>query len=104
MKIETIKSFVTIVDLFGHIPSFIINKKLQYKTFFGGFLSILGIIVAIITAIFFSQELFLKKSPSVNLNTESNLNPDTLHYFDNFEFIIGVQNESYTVAIDESLF
>ena len=101
---QTIKSFITIVDLFGHIPSFLINKKLQYKTFFGGFLSILAIIVAIITAIFFSQELFLKKSPSVNFNTESNLNPDILHYFDNFEFIIGVQNESYTVTIDESLF
>ena len=104
MKIETIQTFITVIDLFGHSPTFIINNNLQYKTFFGGILSILAIIVAIITAIFFSQELFLKKSPSVNFNTESNLNPDILHYFDNFEFIIGVQNESYTVTIDESLF
>ena len=104
MKIETIQTFITFIDLFGHSPTFIINNNLQYKTFFGGILSILAIIIAVITTIFFSQELFLKKSPSVNLNTESNLNPDILHYFDNFEFIIGVQNESYTVTIDESLF
>ena len=104
MKIETIQTFITVIDLFGHSPTFIIDNKLQYKTFFGGILSILAIIVAVITTIFFSQELFLKKSPSVNLNTETNLNPDILHYFDNFEFIIGVQNESYTVTIDESLF
>ena len=104
MKIETIQTFITVIDLFGHSPTFIINNSIHHKTFFGGILSILAIIVAIITAIFFSQELFLKKSPSVNFNTESNLNPDILHYFDNFEFIIGVQNESYTVTIDESLF
>ena len=104
MKIETIQTFIIFIDLFGHSPTFIINNNLQYKTFFGGILSILAIIIAVITTIFFSQELFLKKSPSVNLNTESNLNPDILHYFDNFEFIIGVQNESYTVTIDESLF
>ena len=104
MKIETIQTFITVIDLFGHSPTFIINNSIHHKTFFGGILSILAIIVAVITTIFFSQELFLKKSPSVNLNTESNLNPDTLHYFDNFEFIIGVQNESYTVTIDESLF
>ncbi len=104
MKIETIQTFITVIDLFGHSPTFIINNSIHHKTFFGGILSILAIIVAVITTIFFSQELFLKKSPSVNLNTETNLNPDILHYFDNFEFIIGVQNESYTVTIDESLF
>jgi len=104
MKIETIQTFITVIDLFGHSPTFIIDNKLQYKTFFGGFLSILAIIVAVITAIFFSQELFFKKSPSVNLNTETNLNPDILPYFDNFEFIIGVQNENNTVYIDESIF
>jgi hypothetical protein len=104
MKIETIQTFITVIDLFGHSPTFIINNSIHHKTFFGGILSILAIIVAVITTIFFSQELFLKKSPSVNLNTETNLNPDILPYFDNFEFIIGVQNESYTVTIDESLF
>ena len=104
MKIENIQTYITFLDLFGHSPSFIINNNLQYKTFFGGILSLIAIIISIITTIVFSKELFLKKSPSVNLNTESNLNPDILYYFDNFEFIIGVQNESYTVTIDHSLF
>jgi len=104
MKIENIQTYITFLDLFGHSPSFIINNNLQYKTFFGGILSLIAIIISIITTIVFSKELFLKKSPSVNFNTETNLNPDILHYFDNFEFIIGVQNESYTVTIDDSLF
>ena len=104
MKIENIETYITFIDLFGHSPSFIIDNNLQYKTFFGGFLSLIAIIISIITTIVFSKELFLKKSPSVNLNTESNLNPEILYYFDNFEFIIGVQNESYTVTIDHSLF
>ena len=104
MKIENIQTYITFLDLFGHSPSFIINNKLQYQTFFGGILSLIAIIISIITTIVFSRELFLKKSPSVNLNTETNPNPDILYYFDNFEFIIGVQNESYTVTIDDSLF
>ena len=104
MKIENIQTYITFLDLFGHSPSFIINNKLQYQTFFGGILSLIAIIISIITTIVFSRELFLKKSPSVNFNTETNLNPDILYYFDNFEFIIGVQNESYTVTIDDSLF
>ena len=104
MKIENIQTYITFLDLFGHSPSFIINNNLQYQTFFGGILSLIAIIISIITTIVFSRELFLKKSPSVNLNTETNPNPDILYYFDNFEFIIGVQNESYTVTIDDSLF
>ena len=58
MKIETIQTFIIFIDLFGHSPTFIINNNLQYKTFFGGILSILAIIIAVITTIFFLKNFF----------------------------------------------
>ena len=62
------------------------------------------VLISIITIIFFSQELFKKNSPSVNLSTESLMNPPKLNYFDNFEFLIGIQNSSYIAEINEKIF
>jgi hypothetical protein len=104
MNFEKVETIIKNIDLFGHAPTFIINNKLKFKTFFGGILSIIVFVLGLVATIFFSQELFSKRSPSVNLNTETYLNPDKLNYFDNFEFIAGIQNESYLVTIDDSLF
>ena len=67
MNIEKVEKIISNVDLFGHAPTFIINTKLTFKTFFGGILSIIFFILGLISTIFFSKELYLRKNPSVNL-------------------------------------
>ena len=101
---EKIKEYLRIIDFFGHAPSFIIKNNLKYKTHIGGLLTLIVIIISIITLIFFSEELYSKKSPSVNLITEANLNPSKINFFDNFEFIIGIQNDNFIVQRNESIY
>ena len=92
------------IDIFGYIPSLSIKNQLFYQTFFGGLLTLLIVLLAIITLIFFSQELFHRNSPSVNLSMEALNHPQRLNYFDNFEFLIGIQNSSYMTEINEKIF
>ena len=101
---EKIKEYLKIIDFFGHNPSFIIKNNLKYKTHIGGLLTLIVIIISVITLIFFSEELYSKKSPSVNLITEANLNPSKINFFDNFEFIIGIQNDNFIVQRNESIY
>ena len=101
---EKIKEYLRIIDIFGYNPSFIIKNNLQYKTHIGGILTLIVIIISIITLIFFSEELYKKKSPSVNLITEGFLHPSKINFFDNFEFIIGIQNDNFIVQKNESIY
>ena len=101
---KKIRNLTILIDLFGHTPAFVINDKLLYKTFFGGIITIVVIIIAVISTIFFSQELFLRKSPSVNLSTETNPNPEKINFYNNFEFAISLQNPNYVPEINESIY
>ena len=101
---EKIKELLKTIDIFGHNPSFIIEKNLQYKTHVGGFLTIIICVISVVTLIFFSQELYNKNSPSVNLITETYLHPTKIDLFDNFEFIIGIQNDNFIVQKNESIY
>ena len=67
MNIGKVETIITRMDLFGYAPTFIINYKLRFKTLFGGILSIIFFILGLISTIFFSKELYLRKNPSVNL-------------------------------------
>ena len=101
---EKIKEYLRFIDFFGHNPSFIIKNNLKYQTHIGGLLTLIVIIISVITLIFFSEELYNKKSPSVNLITEANLHPSKINFFDNFEFIIGIQNDNFIVQRNESIY
>ncbi len=92
------------IDIFGYTPSLSIKNQLFYQTIFGGLLTLLIVIITLITLIFFSQELFNKNSPSVNLSMDALNHPQRLNYFDNFEFLIGIQNSSYMTEINEKIF
>ena len=102
--LQNARNLIVFIDLFGHSPSFVINGRLLHKTFFGGTLTIIVVIVAVISTIFFSQELLFRKSPSVNLSTQSDLNPKKINYFNNFEFAIGLQNSNYLPEINEKIY
>ena len=92
------------IDIFGYAPSLSIKNQLFHQTLFGGLLTLLIVIITIIILLFFSQELFNKNSPSVNLSMEALNHPQRLNYFDNFEFLIGIQNSSYMTEINEKIF
>lgn len=46
----------------------------------------------------------MKQSPSVNLSTQTNEHPSKIDYYGNFEFMIGIQNSSMLVHMDESIY
>ena len=100
----TLKTVFVNIDIFGYIPTLSIKNQLFYQTFFGGILTLLVIIIGIIATVFFSQELFKKSSPSVNLSSEPLMHPPRLNYFNNFEFLIGIQNSDYITEINEKIF
>ena len=78
-------NFIKFIDLFGHIPSFVINQELKYKTIWNFIYYYSYFRFSFI--MFFSIELFTRKAPSINLSTKLEPNPKKLYYFDNFEFI-----------------
>ena len=99
------RNFIILIDLFGHYPSFVIHNRLIHKTFFGGIITIIVVFIAIITTIFFSQELLYRKYPYVNLSTEIYNNPKKIDYYNNFEFAIGIKNPNNNLfEINESIF
>ena len=98
------KYLITGIDIFGYPPSLTIIKQPFYVTFFGGSLTIILILTAIITIIFSLEQLIDRNSPSVNLSTESYSHPSKLTYFNNFEFIIGIQNSDFITEINEKIF
>ena len=98
------KKFILFIDQFGQTPQFLIKKDTQYHSFFGGLMTIAVYIIAFIAFCFFCQEIFLKKSPSVNLSTETYEHPAKIPLFDNFELLVGIQNPNYVVEINETIF
>ena len=104
MLLNKIHKALLFVDQFGQTPQFLIKKDIQYHSIFGGLMTILVYIIGLIALIFFSQEIFNKNSPSVNLATQNDGHPSKIDYFDNFEFLIGIQNQQYVVEINDKFF
>ena len=104
MLLNKIHKALLFVDQFGQTPQFLIKKDIQYHSIFGGLMTILVYIIGLIALIFFSQEIFSKNSPSVNLATQNDGHPSKIDYFDNFEFLIGIQNQQYVVEINDKFF
>ena len=99
------KNFIVLIDLFGHYPSFVIHKRLLHKTFFGGIMTIIVVFIAVISTIFFSQELLFRKCPYMNISTEIYNNPEKIDFYDNFEFAIGIKNPNNNLfEINESIY
>ena len=99
------KNFIVLIDLFGHYPSFVIHKRLLHKTFFGGIMTIIVVFIAVISTIFFSQELLFRKCPYMNISTEIYNNPEKIDFYNNFEFAIGIKNPNNNLfEINESIY
>ena len=92
------------IDAFGETPQLQINQKSQYHTLFGEIMSVLLYFISLIAIGFFSIEIFLKRSPSVNLSTQADEHPSKIPYYGNFEFLIGIQNSSMLIHMDETIY
>ena len=98
------KRLIIYLDAFGQTPQLLINHQNKYHSFFGGIMTIFLYIISIIAFGFFSMELFRKRSPSVNLSTQADEHPSKIPFYGNFEFLIGVQNSSMLVHMDETIY
>ena len=98
------KKMLISIDAFGETPRLQINQKSQYHTLFGEIMSVLLYFISLIAIGFFSIEIFLKRSPSVNLSTQADEHPSKIPYYGNFEFLIGIQNSSMLVHMDETIY
>ena len=98
------KKILFLVDQYGYTPNFVIKKDEQYHSLFGSIMTLCLFGISLIAILVFTEELFAKESPSVNLSTTSNQNPSKISFFDNFEFMIGIQNPNYVVEINETIF
>lgn len=98
------KKIILLIDQFGYTPQFIVKKENQYHSIFGGITTILLYVIGFVAFCFFAQEIFLKKSPSVNLSTQNDEHPSAIQYENNFEFMIGIQNNQYKVVMNDTIF
>ena len=104
MKLLKMKKIILLIDQFGYTPQFIVKKENQYHSIFGGITTILLYFIGFVAFCFFAQEIFLKKSPSVNLSTQNDEHPSAIQYENNFEFMIGIQNNQYKVVMNDTIF
>ena len=98
------KKYIQKLDVFGEMPKLLIKNEIRHHSLFGGLMTLVLICISIVAFCLFAQELFIKTSPSVNLSTQTNSHPDQINYFNNFEFLIGIQNKNNIVEINESIF
>ena len=98
------KKYIQKLDVFGEMPKLLIKNEIRNHSLFGGLMTLVLICISIVAFCLFAQELFIKTSPSVNLSTQTNTHPDQINYFNNFEFLIGIQNKNNIVEINESIF
>lgn len=98
------KKIILFIDQFGYTPQFLVKKENQYHSIFGGIITILLYVIGFVAFCFFAQEIFLKNSPSVNLSTQSDEHPSSIQYENNFEFMVGIQNNQYKVEMNDTIF
>ena len=82
------QTLISSIDAFGIQPSLLIHSNRKHKSFFGGLLSIILIILLLLSLYHFGKELILKESPSVNLSSEFiHEHPKQINFFNHFEYL-----------------
>ena len=99
------RTLISSIDAFGIQPSLLIHSNRKHKSFFGGLLSIILIILLLLSLYHFGKELILKESPSVNLSSEFiHEHPKQINFFNHFEFLISLLNDQYLPVINEKIY
>lgn len=103
-KNSTIKNFFEAIDFTGKEPKLLTKQKNQFKTVFGGILSLLIYMIIAAATFYFGQELYLKQHPitvtSVTFDVDPPVTPLT---FDNFALFVGLEDSSFNYYIDNTI-
>jgi len=102
---EKVKEGLKTLDFFGEIPQLYTNETTQYQKELGGVITLMVLAVGIVGFLFFGQELWEKKIPTVNQSVAYDPSPDPLMIdFDSFDFFIRLQDPSNVGFIDPSIY
>lgn len=93
-----------LIDSFGRTPHFLIKKRLRLSSIFGGIMTIILYLIAVIVGIFFGQDLIYRNNPSVNLSSKHDEHPKVIPYFNNYEFMIGIMDSEGKIEINERIY
>ena len=95
--------YFLILDSFGINMSFYLRGYKDYRSHFGGLVTIIIYIVTIICGIIFSNQIFTKKNPKVNTTSAIYKNPTKASYPDNLFFMVGLNVDSLPF-VNESIY
>ena len=101
-----LSSFFTMIDIFGYSPSLQVNRKKNFKTPFGGFISI-GIIPLIFLAIIlFGKEFILKQRPTLLIANQYDLQPPKMAVINDTNFVVafGIYDSNFSLFQHQSYF
>lgn len=102
---DKIKDSLKSLDFFGEIPQLYTNETTQYQKELGGIITLMVLAIGIVGFIFFGQELWEKKIPTVNQSVMYDPSPDALSIdFNTFDFFIRLQDPSNIGFIDPSIY
>ncbi len=93
-------------DFLGHSLNIRINRENGYKSFFGGLLSIIIILLSMLMIFYIGLEIFLKREPIV-LNSKiqnTDFGPYNLTFKSEIQFFIGLEYSNFTYYIDNSIY
>ena len=89
-------------DFFGVNMGFYLNGYKNFRSKFGGIISILIYLITIICGVIFSKELWIKMNPTVNTSTLYT-SPTKIFYPDNIFFMVTVTSDSMPF-VDEKIY
>lgn len=90
-----LKSFLQFSDMLSKSPSLKVNEKSSYRTYFGGIISIIIIILTICSIGYFGKDLISKKDPIAIVSA---------YEFDNISFNISPNDYYLLLAVEDSNF
>jgi hypothetical protein len=89
----SIRSFITKIDSIGIEPNFTFSRQSRYKTFLGGFLTILLGLLFLAGFFYFGRDVYAKLNPTLLQSRSINLNPKEFEITPtNFPFYIALEN------------
>jgi hypothetical protein len=101
-----LSSLLSMIDIFGYTPSLQVNRKKNFKTPFGGFISV-GIIPFICLAIIlFGKEFILKQRPTLIIANQYDLLPQKMAVLNDTNFVVafGIYDSNYSLFQHQSYF
>ena len=96
-------SYILLLDSFGVRMSFYVKGYKDYRSHFGGLITIIIYIIAIVCAVIFSSELWDKINPTVSTASAVNPNPTKILYPDDIFFMFSVKID-FIPFIDEKIY